>query len=257
MMQPLLLKKLANEASGIGRQSGFLARCLLAHPESAMGTRFYQEPPISREFMAEFEARITACLKQTEQLTRQGCHNIPTLSLSTEAKQKWMLQQILFFRELGFPLSDIQRIIECDDFNKIESLNTHKSLLQSSLEKTEKLIKTIDKTISHLRGKVIMRDAEMFDGFDPKKQQEHEKYMLDTGILTEQQIDESWQRTAHWKKQNWEQFKDEGEQINQDLAHAMKNHVPPDAKDVQALIQRHYSLDLNKGKLCGPCLNVP
>ncbi|MDP3560152.1 MAG: MerR family transcriptional regulator [Legionellaceae bacterium] len=107
-----------------------------------------------------------------------------------EEEQLLMLQQILFFRELGFPLSDIQRIIECDDFNKIESLNTHKSLLQSSLEKTEKLIKTIDKTISHLRGKVIMHDAEMFDGFDPKKQQEHEKYMLDTGILTQQQIDE-------------------------------------------------------------------
>ena len=35
-----------------------------------------------------------------------------------------------------------------------------------------------------------MRDAEMFDGFDPKKQQEHEKYMLDTGVLTQQQIDE-------------------------------------------------------------------
>ena len=62
-----------------------------------------------------------------------------------EEEQLLMLQQILFFRELGFPLSDIQRIIACDDFNKIESLNMHKSLLQSSLEKTETLIKTIDK----------------------------------------------------------------------------------------------------------------
>ena len=40
-----------------------------------------------------------------------------------EEEQLLMLQQILFFRELGFPLSDIQRIIECDDFNKIESLH--------------------------------------------------------------------------------------------------------------------------------------
>lgn len=112
MMQPLLLKKLANEASGIGRQSGFLARCLLAHPESAMGTRFYQEPPISREFMAEFEARITACLDQTEQLTRQGCHNIPTLSLSTEAKQKW----ILFFNSLETGLKTQGQWVDVKDF---------------------------------------------------------------------------------------------------------------------------------------------
>jgi DNA-binding transcriptional MerR regulator len=158
-----------------------------------------------------------------------------------EEEQLLMLQQILFFRELGFPLSDIQRVIECDDFNKIESLNMHKSVLQSSLEKTETLIKTIDKTISHLRGKLIMRDAEMFDGFDPKKQQEHEKYMLDAGILTQQQIDESWKKAAHWKKQNWEQYKDEGEQINQELAAAMKNHLKPDSEEVQLLIQRQYN----------------
>ena len=158
-----------------------------------------------------------------------------------EEEQLLMLQQILFFRELGFPLSDIQRIIACDDFNKIESLNMHKSLLQSNLEKTETLIKTIDKTISHLRGKLIMRDAEMFDGFDPKKQQEHEKYMLDTGIITQQQIDESWKKAAHWKKQNWEQFKDEGEQINKDLADAMIKDVKPGSEEVQVLIQRHYN----------------
>lgn len=104
-----------------------------------------------------------------------------------EEEQLLMLQQILFFRELGFPLSDIQRILSSDDFDKIESLKTHKSILQSSLERTETLIKTIDKTISHIRGKLIMRDAEMYDGFDPKKQQEHEKYMLESGIISQQQ----------------------------------------------------------------------
>ena len=66
-------------------------------------------------------------------------------------EQLLMLQQILFFRELGFPLNDIQRILSSDDFDKIESLKAHKSMLQSSLDRTATLIKTIDKTISHLR----------------------------------------------------------------------------------------------------------
>lgn len=112
MMQPLLLKKLAHKTSGIGRQSGFLARCLLAHPESAMGTRFYQEPPTSREFMHGFEARVTTCLQQTEQLTRQGCHNIPTLSFSVEAKQKW----ILFFNSLETGLKTQGQWVDVKDF---------------------------------------------------------------------------------------------------------------------------------------------
>ena len=151
-----------------------------------------------------------------------------------------MLQQILFFRELGFPLTEIQQIISSHDFDKIEALNTHKSILQSSLERTETLIKTIDKTISHLRGKLIMRDAEMYEGFDPVKQQEHEKYLLDTGVITQQQIDESWEKARDWKRPNWEQFKEEGEQLNQALANALKKHLKPEDVEVQALVQRHY-----------------
>src|ERR1700704_4978621 len=79
-----------------------------------------------------------------------------------EEEQLLMLQQILFFRELDFPLRDIQRIISSDDFSKLEALNAHKSLLQSNLERTDTLLKTIEKTIAHIRGKLIMRDAEMY-----------------------------------------------------------------------------------------------
>ena len=85
-----------------------------------------------------------------------------------------------------------------------------------------------------------MRDAEMYDGFDPKKQQEHEKYMLDTGTITQKEVDDSWQNVRHWKKSNWESFKSDGEQLNQDLAQAMSNHLKPADIIVQALIQRHY-----------------
>ncbi len=158
-----------------------------------------------------------------------------------EEEQLLLLQQILFFRELGFPLSDIQRILSSDDFDKIESLKTHKSILQSSLERTATLIKTIDKTISHIRGKLIMRDAEMYDGFDPKKQQEHEKYMLDSGIISQQQIDDSWNKVSHWKKPNWEQFKNDGEQLNQDLVKAVSQGLKPESDETQQLIQRHFA----------------
>ena len=43
-----------------------------------------------------------------------------------EEKQLLMLQQILFFRELGFSLVDIQRIIDSSDFDKTASLNSHR-----------------------------------------------------------------------------------------------------------------------------------
>lgn len=85
-----------------------------------------------------------------------------------------------------------------------------------------------------------MRIEEMFEGFDPVKQQEHEQYMLDTGVISQKQIDDSWQRVTHWKKQNWEAFKDSGEKLNLALAKALSDGHQPESDVVQKLIQQHY-----------------
>ena len=66
-----------------------------------------------------------------------------------EEEQLLMLQQILFYRELGFPLSEIQVFMSSPSFDKVETLVAHKATLKNSLEKTKILIKTIDKTVSH------------------------------------------------------------------------------------------------------------
>lgn len=90
MMQPLLLQKLANQAKGICRQSGFLARCLLAYPMSTMGQRFYREAPDRIEGLDDFDAHIVRCLNQSEDLTIEGCVDIPILSFSNSAKKIWI-----------------------------------------------------------------------------------------------------------------------------------------------------------------------
>src|SRR5471030_3323158 len=56
-----------------------------------------------------------------------------------EDEQILMLQQILFYRELGFSLNDIQRIISSDEFNKIDALISHKQILAQSLDRTKQL----------------------------------------------------------------------------------------------------------------------
>lgn len=157
-----------------------------------------------------------------------------------EEEQLLILQQILFFRELGFPLNDIQGIVCSHDFDKIEALNTHKAILLKSLARTETLIKTIDKTISHLRGKLIMNEVEMYEGFNATKQQEYENYLLNTSTLTPKEINDSWQNIRHWKKSHWQKHQLEGEEINHGLVKALNNNLNPDTKEVQALIQRHY-----------------
>ena len=104
MMQPLLLQKLANQSQGICRQSGFLARCLIAYPPSTMGQRFYREPPSSLEGLEDYENHIRNCLNYSEHLTREGCINLPVLSLSKAAKAIW----VRFFNDVETGLTPLQ-----------------------------------------------------------------------------------------------------------------------------------------------------
>src|SRR6185436_513926 len=57
------------------------------------------------------------------------------------------LQQILFYRELGFELKQIKRILGRSDFDKVTALQTHRKVLRKNLARTRELIVTIDKTI--------------------------------------------------------------------------------------------------------------
>ncbi len=75
------------------------------------------------------------------------------------------LQQILFYRELGFELKQIKQILGRADFAKIAALQSHRKVLQKNLTRTRQLIETIDKTIQHLKGTKRMKSKEMFAGF--------------------------------------------------------------------------------------------
>jgi DNA-binding transcriptional MerR regulator/quercetin dioxygenase-like cupin family protein len=82
-----------------------------------------------------------------------------------EEPQLLVLQQILFYRELGFELRQIQRILGRAKFEKLSVLRSHRKVLEKDLARTRKLIATIDKTIQHLKGKKKMKSQEMFAGF--------------------------------------------------------------------------------------------
>lgn len=85
-----------------------------------------------------------------------------------EEEQLLVLQQILFFKELGFELKQIQKLLTEKNFNKITALSSHKKILQSNLSRTKGLIKTIDNTIKHLKGTKKMNTQDLYGGFSKK-----------------------------------------------------------------------------------------
>ena len=82
-----------------------------------------------------------------------------------EEPQLLMLQQILFYRELGFELKRIKEILRQRKFEKVAALNSHRQILEKNVARTRTLIETIDKTIRHLKGTKKMKNEELFMGF--------------------------------------------------------------------------------------------
>jgi DNA-binding transcriptional MerR regulator len=82
-----------------------------------------------------------------------------------EQPQLLTLQQILFYRELGFELKRVKEILGQRKFEKVSALKSHRQVLEKNVTRTRTLIETIDKTISHLKGTKKMKSEELFRGF--------------------------------------------------------------------------------------------
>lgn len=159
-----------------------------------------------------------------------------------EEKELLLLQQILFFRELGFALKKIQKILGKGDFDKIAALQSHRKILQNSIERTKELITTIDKTISHLQGGKKMKDQEIYHGFITKeKQAEYEQYLINRlGDAVKDSLEASKAKMKNWSKADWDKFSKEWDAICKDLAQLLEMNLRVDAEEVQKVIRRHY-----------------
>lgn len=76
------------------------------------------------------------------------------------------LQQILFFRELGFPLKAIKQLLDHPNFDRQEAFNLQYKMLLEKRQKLDDMIETIEKTIQQERGVYTMTNEEKFKGFD-------------------------------------------------------------------------------------------
>lgn len=158
-----------------------------------------------------------------------------------EEPQLLTLQQILFYRELGFELKQIKRILGPADFDKIAALESHRKVLRKSLAKTRELIQTIDKTIEHLKGTKKMKSQELFVGFDPEQQARHEQYLIDRlGERMKESIAQSKAKVKNWTKAKWQQSGAAFNAICKDLVAAMDRKLSAESPDVQSVIRRHY-----------------
>lgn len=157
-----------------------------------------------------------------------------------EEEQLLLLQQILFYRELGFPLAEIQRVMESPDFNKIQALEAHRTTLAAQNERTHDLIRTIDRTLDHLKKGAPLKETEIYLGFDPTKQAEYEKEIKDK--YGDRLLKESKRRTKNWARADYENVKIGYDQIHREMTVLLERGVAFDSAEAHSVIDRHFEI---------------
>lgn len=143
------------------------------------------------------------------------------------------LQQILFFKELGFPLKKINEIISSPTFDRKEALELHRKMLLEKRKRLDQMIETVEKTIQHTKGELEMSQKEKFEGFDFS----HNPYEEEARKLYgDKAVDEANQKAAGMTQDMQERFND----LYRRLADV--RHTAPDSKEVQEAIGEWYIL---------------
>jgi DNA-binding transcriptional MerR regulator len=143
------------------------------------------------------------------------------------------LQQILFFKELGFGLKEIKEVIDQADFDVLQALEAHRLTLQERVERLTQLIDTVDKTILHYQGDITMNDKNLFEGFSEEKQKDYEEEIRQR--YGDKDLKESQRRWKSYSQEKKDAIRAEGEAIFRTIGAKMgKGH---DSPEVQAQIK--------------------
>ena len=140
------------------------------------------------------------------------------------------LKQILFFRELDFPLKEIKQILDHPSFDKTQALKAQRELLLLKRQRLDCLISTIDQT---LKGELTMN----FNAFSMQEiKNAKEKYASEVrerwGNTTA--YAEAAAKTNNRQLSDWEQITAETNAIFQAFADNMD--FSPSSLEVQKLV---------------------
>jgi DNA-binding transcriptional MerR regulator len=157
------------------------------------------------------------------------------------------LHRVLVFRELGFSLPEIQRIVSDPDFDQTEALRGQRTLLAEKARRTQAMLEAIDAALAAAEGGSDMSDqerkemfGELFDGFDPAEyEDEVQERWGETNAYKQ-----SAARTKRYTKADWQQIKDEGDANTAEFIRLMDAGVAPDSPEAMtAAAEKHAQLE--------------
>ena len=148
------------------------------------------------------------------------------------------LRQIRLLRELRFSLDAIAQMLEAPAYDRRSALVAQRELLTERQERTDKIIRGVDRALSAMEEDKEMDRTEMFEGleeFDHEQyQEEAEQRWGDSDAYKE-----SMRRTRRYGKGDWARIKAEDEGVVDRLAGLMADGAQAAGRAAMDLAEEH------------------
>ncbi|SCK39059.1 MerR family transcriptional regulator [Streptomyces sp. WMMB 322] len=148
------------------------------------------------------------------------------------------LQQILFYRELGFPLEEVAVLLDDPDADPREHLRRQHELLRSRIRRLQKMAAAVEHAMEARKMGINLTPEEKFEVFgdnDPDQYaEETQQRWGDTEAYRESQ-----RRTASYTKEDWLRIKEEGEEWGRRFAAQMDSGEGPQSEAAMDLAEEH------------------
>jgi DNA-binding transcriptional MerR regulator len=149
------------------------------------------------------------------------------------------LQQVLFYRELGFTLEDIAEILADPGQDALAHLRRQHRLLREQISRRQEMLAAIEKELEAGKMGIALTPEEQLEIFGTDKvtgewAQEAEQRWGDTDAWAQSQ-----RRAAAYTKQDWIDIQAEAGAINREFLAAMTAGSPADDPRATDVAERH------------------
>ncbi|WP_432587684.1 MerR family transcriptional regulator [Streptomyces sp. HD1123-B1] len=148
------------------------------------------------------------------------------------------LQQVLFYRELGFPLEEVAVLLDDPDADPQALLRHQHQLLTERIERLRQMAAAVEHAMEARKMGINLTPEERFEVFGDNDPEQYAQEAQERWGHTDA-YRESMRRYATYSKDDLLRIKAEGERLNNALAALLEAGTPPESEAAMDLAEEH------------------
>ena len=148
------------------------------------------------------------------------------------------LQQVLLYRELGFPLEEVATLLDDPSADPAAHLRRQHQLLRNRLERTQAMVAAVEKEMEAQQMGISLTPEERFEVFGEHDPAQYDAEVQERWGETDAYA-ESKRKTAAYSKDDWLRIKAEGADVEARFAAALRDGVAADSEPAMDIAEEH------------------